>query len=414
MKLPVVVTRRLIQALSFLLSLSLHAQVSVREDNIQYSNDWIIQIQESQSIEEIAKKYDADNYRALKIGSLEGYYLLMYNNKSKDPSGFIQRLKSNTNIIKFERDRLIDVVKKNTNDPQITDQWHLNNTGQDQGTVGIDANVLPAWGAGYTGKDITICIVDDGVQHAHEDLSTNYRPTLSYDFNDSDTDPTGVDGDNHGTSCAGVAAATGNNAIGVAGVAYEADLSAVRLIASGFTASTAAMAVSYRQDSNYIFSNSWGPKDNGLYHQISSIILDAIQEGSTNGRNGLGSIYTWAAGNGRNANDNTNYDPYVNSIYTIGVGAHGNTGVYSWYSEPGASMMISAPSSGGALGITTTDRIGNEGYNNSNYTNNFGGTSSATPLVSGVVALMLEANPNLTWRFSYSSGRYVNVRLGNA
>ncbi|MBD3559009.1 proprotein convertase P-domain-containing protein, partial [Planktothrix sp. FACHB-1355] len=100
---------------------------------------------------------------------------------------------------------------------------------------------------------------------------------------------------------------------------------------------------------------------------------------------------------------NANYDGYANSRYVIAVSAIDDNGKQSWYSEPGAPILVSAYSSGDDVGITTTDLLGNDGYNgypeyNNDYTNGFGGTSSATPLVSGLIALMLEANPNLTWR----------------
>ncbi|MFM9159887.1 MAG: S8 family serine peptidase, partial [Dolichospermum sp.] len=110
-----------------------------------------------------------------------------------------------------------------------------------------------------------------------------------------------------------------------------------------------------------------------------------------------------AGGNGRGSLDNSNYDGYANSRYVIAVAAHRNNsnGVFSGYSEPGANLLVTAPSNGGTLGVVTTDLMGADGYNgltDQNYTNAFGGTSSATPLVSGVIALMLQANPNLTWR----------------
>jgi subtilisin-like proprotein convertase family protein len=108
--------------------------------------------------------------------------------------------------------------------------------------------------------------------------------------------------------------------------------------------------------------------------------------------------------------DNSNYDGYANSIYTIAVAAVDSLGLQAYYSEPGANLVVAAPSNGSspALGILTTDNKGDFGYNpgfqvgdllgHPNNTETFGGTSSATPAVSGVIALMLQRNPNLGWR----------------
>jgi kexin len=123
----------------------------------------------------------------------------------------------------------------------------------------------------------------------------------------------------------------------------------------------------------------------------------ALEYGVTNGRVGLGNIYVWAGGNG-NDYDNSNFDGYANSRYTIAVAASTNYGDRAVYSEKGANIMVNAPSGGGSLEITTTDRSGSSGYDSGNYTSGFSGTSSATPLVAGVIALMIEANPDLTWR----------------
>lgn len=285
------------------------------------------------------------------------------------------------------------------NDPLFGNQWHLQNTGQTGGTVGEDANVVPVWD-NVRGTGVTIAIVDDGLQHTHPDLSTNYRPGLSWDFNGNDADPMPTSSfDGHGTSAAGVAAATGNNSAGVSGAAPNANVSGIRLIAAGVSDATEADALTFAYQGNHIYSNSWGPFDSGdIKEGPGPLTAAALIDGVTNGRDGLGSIYVWAAGNGLGSFDNVNYDGYANSRYTIAVSAIDHDGRQSSYSEPGAPILVAAYSSGDGIGITTTDLLGSGGYDNGDYTSDFGGTSSATPLVSGVIALMLEANPNLTWR----------------
>jgi len=289
------------------------------------------------------------------------------------------------------------------NDPLFAEQWHLRNTGQSGGTPGIDANVTPAWDS-VTGNGVVIGIVDDGLQYTHPDLDDHYLPAHSFDFNNNDTDPAPDPSfDWHGTSVAGVAAAAFNNNLGVSGSAPNAGLAGLRLIAGPVTDLDEANALSFHGDDIDIYSNSWGPFDNSILNGPGPMTLQALADGVQQGRGGLGSIYTWAAGNGLGSLDNTNYDGYANSRYTIAVAAIDHHGVQAFYSEPGAPILVTAPSDGSGAGIVTTDILGSQGANNTSgfsqdYTDSFGGTSSATPLVSGVIALMLEANPNLTWR----------------
>lgn len=295
-----------------------------------------------------------------------------------------------------------EVAERVPGDPLFNDQWHLLNTGQFGGRRRVDVNVVPAWDAGYTGAGIVIAIVDDGLQHDHPDLSANYVPAGSYDFNGNDTNPyPNLSFDAHGTSAGGVAAARDNAACGV-GAAYRAALSGIRLIAGPSTDAMEASALNYAFNTNHIYNNSWGPADNGVISGPGALTQAALLNGINNGRGGRGSIFVWAAGNGRQNNDNVNADGYANSPYTIAVGAIDNRGIQSFYSEPGAAMFVTAPSSGNGVGITTTDLMGSFGYNgyptNLDCTNQFGGTSSSSPLVAGVVALMLDANPNLGWR----------------
>jgi subtilisin family serine protease/subtilisin-like proprotein convertase family protein len=276
-------------------------------------------------------------------------------------------------------------------------QWHLNNTGQNGSISGHDINVSLVWDS-YLGSGITIGIVDDGLEVTHPDLSPNVNTTIDHDWNDnSPDDPTPKrNSDDHGTSCAGVAAARGNNSIGVTGAAPLAGLVGLRLIAGDTTVAEDAEALAWRTDVIDISSNSWGEFDSGddLY-PLDPLVADAFAHSVQNGRGGRGVIYLWAAGNGREFDDYSNYEGYNNAPETISVGAVNYNRQQSYYSEPGANVLVCAPSDAdiGEPSITTTTLVAN-----GSYTDEFGGTSSATPLVAGVVALILEANPDLGWR----------------
>ena len=284
------------------------------------------------------------------------------------------------------------------NDPSFSSQWHLQNTGQGSGTVGEDANVTGAWDS-VRGSNVLISVVDDGVDHQHSDLSPNYLDAVDWDYCGNDGNPTPSSNDGHGTSAAGVAAGIGDNNYGISGAAMDADLIGIRLIACSNTDQDEADAVGHRRDLVAISSNSWGPSDSGKVVSGPGPLLQAsLEDNMYQGRGGLGTIVTLAGGNGRNNDDNSNYDGYANSRFTIGVAAITDYGNQAWYSEDGANILVAAHSRGGAQGITTADIRGSGGYTSTDINNNFGGTSSATPLVSGVIALMLEANPSLTYR----------------
>jgi kexin len=304
-------------------------------------------------------------------------------------------------------------------DPLYADQWHLKNTGQAGGTPGEDINVEPVW-ANYKGDGLRIAVVDDGLEIAHEDLADNVVDGCSYDYIDRDANPDSGDY-SHGTSVAGLAAARDLNDLGVRGAAPHAYLVGYNVLQNLTTQNEADAMIRYIS-SVAIFSNSWGAPDyTGFLYPSNATWRNAVETGLAAGRGGLGAIYTWAAGNGDTGAcpsvgcvDNSNYDGQANSRGVIAVGAVNDQGVKSSYSERGANLWVSAP--GGEFcdthAITTTDRSGSAGFNDNgnniefgnvdypdgNYTKCFNGTSAATPLVSGTIALMLQANPNLGWR----------------
>lgn len=282
-------------------------------------------------------------------------------------------------------------------DPLYRNQWHLHNTGS-----GVRAE--KAWRMGYTGKGVTIGIVDDGLQHTHPDLSARYRADMSWDYNGRDADPSPnvYAGDFHGTSAAGVAAASCNTTHCGCGAAPDAHLAGLRLIAGAVTDGQEGTALSVHPHDIHIKSNSWGPADNGKSMVMPGrVTREALAQSAQLGRHGKGTIYVWAAGNGRHHQDQCGYDGYASSPYTIAVGALDYNGKQAWYSESCAALMCVAPSSGSGKSITTVDVNvnGHGGYNDGHECNDsFGGTSSACPLAAGLIALVLEARPDLHWR----------------
>lgn len=302
-------------------------------------------------------------------------------------------------------------------DPLYPQQWHLKNTIQ----VGQDANVEPAWtstcGADTCrGNGVRIAVVDDGLEIAHEDLAANVVAGQSWNYVTLTTNPTHAFASSaHGTSVGGVAGARDSNALGGAGVAPRAGLVGYNLL-ENFTGTNEADSMTRNGANVAVSSNSWGAPDGTGEHVASSATWrTAINTGLSTGRGGRGTIYVWAAGNGH-PDDNSNQDGQANNRGVIAVAALTDSGVQASYSERGANLWVSAPSGNfcsNSRTTVTTDRTGAAGYNNNgtstispsypelpdgNYTKCFNGTSSATPVVSGAVALILQANPNLGWR----------------
>jgi subtilisin-like proprotein convertase family protein len=298
-------------------------------------------------------------------------------------------------------------------DPLIAQQWHLKYQNQADAEANSDIRVENAWLYGSTGgvkgTGIRVGVVDDGLETTHPDLAANVDNTSGKDWNGDDLDPNPGNDDDHGTACAGNVAAPANNSLGGCGSAPEAKLIGMRLIAAATTDSQEAEAMNYLATGTnliHIKTNSWGPSDTGTeVIGPGSLTRAALINATSVGRNGLGTIFLWAGGNGNGAGDNSNYDGYANDPHVIAIGASDSLTHQAYYSEPGANLTCVAPSGGasGTLGITTTDRTGKPGYNRSNgtagnYYADFGGTSSATPTAAGVVALILEKNPALGWR----------------
>jgi subtilisin-like proprotein convertase family protein len=275
------------------------------------------------------------------------------------------------------------------NDTYYGNQWHLNSTGQFGSKVDADVDAPEAWDITQGSSTVVIAVIDTGMDLAHEDLTY----VQGYDPVGNDSNPSPGSGENHATAVAGVAAAKGNNGLGVTGICQNCRVMPIRLIVSGAFLSDEADAFNYAwQNGASIINNSWGPA--GSVATLPSSTKAAMDAATSNGRGGKGCVILFAAGN-----DNKNVDANGYAAYSkvIAVAASTNQDVKSSYSNFGSTLEVCAPSNGGSASIWTTDRTGGVGYSSSNYTSSFGGTSSACPLTAGVAGLMLTVNPNLTY-----------------
>ncbi len=280
-------------------------------------------------------------------------------------------------------------------DPLYARQWHF----------GMIGNIQRIWDD-YSGAGVRVLVVDDGVQYTHPDLQANYVPD-HFAFGGIVYDPTPVGAqDAHGTACAGLIAAAAGNGRGGVGVAWGASITGVNMLEGTQYRPDPVFYASLRHGVNFdISTNSWGmeplygPEQNlnnpGSYRaQIHAI----YGEMSAQGRGGLGTVIVQSAGN---STLNAQGDGLKASRFTITVAAVEQSGFVAGYSNWGACILVSAPAAS-----VTTDLTGDLGSNRAgdgdplhpDYMSTFGGTSAATPVVTGVVALMLEANPDLGWR----------------
>jgi subtilisin family serine protease len=284
-------------------------------------------------------------------------------------------------------------------DPQFTDQWALANSGQRGGKQGADISATLAWSI-TTGSDkVVVAVLDSGVDYTHEDLIQNMwmRPanltpyqdnelgTMDdvHGFNaiDSASDP--MDENGHGTHCAGIIGAEGENNVGIAGVNWKVQIMPLKFMnAGGFgTTKDAIEAINYVIDRKKagvnvrIISASWGST------QRSRALEDAIRKAYENDI-----LFVAAAGNATTNNDRTQHFPSSYNVpNVVSVAALDRNDELAKFSNYGPkSVAIAAP------GVDILSTWLGDAYEEKS------GTSMATPVVAGVAALVLAEHPRMS------------------
>lgn len=316
------------------------------------------------------------------------------------------------------------------NDPYYARQEHLDPAEPSNGAVDLAAtiNARAAW-AITRGEGVVVGVGDDGLDLTHPDLAANIVGPSRNFFTGSDSGAHPRSTFYHGTAVGGLIAARAGNGVGISGVAPGAGLGALVIwsAADAFlddpdTAlddANLAEVFGFGADRLAVQNHSWGNSD-FLYLEVPAVQALALSNAVTLGRGGRGGIFVRSAGNIRTEDysfmdgiGDANVDGYANDLLQITVGAVRSDGRVASYSVTGACILVAAPggeNTGGFEGLVTTDPKGTKGDNrfvdpvdpsSADYlfgNNAFVGTSAAAPVVSGVVALLLSANPQLGWR----------------
>jgi subtilisin family serine protease len=266
-----------------------------------------------------ARNSKISSFKASKLGEFSrGEVVHVKLDESKDVMSAVREFSADSSVEYAQPNYIYYKFSTTPNDPDFSQQWSLENTGQtitdgeyttnNPGTSGYDMNITKAWDLVTDASSVTVAVVDSGINYNHEDLAANMwdggtsYPKHGYDFIDSDNDPMDLNG--HGTHVAGIIGSVGNNSIGNAGVCWKVKLMAVRVL----NASGSGTSVSISSGINFAVQNNAKVINLSLGgYSNDTVIANAITNAQTNGV-----LVVVAAGN-----DGINTDSGTTPVYPL-------------------------------------------------------------------------------------------------
>jgi subtilisin family serine protease len=350
-----------------------------------------VRFREGVSTEEAVSRIHALGASVVRAQRTPGYFTIRVP-QGEGPFDTIRSLVNDPAVLFAEPSCLLfDDLLSVPNDPYFPLQWSEANVGQNGWWPGADVEAPLAWEITKGDPNVVICTVDTGMDLAHEDLAENLLPrgTEDWDFVDADGSPD--DQAQHGTAVAGIAVAVQDNGRGVSGIAPHCRIMPLRVVVQSGQNQSRADAINYAASRRgefigLVISISWEltagdftAVHDAIAHAVEVGCLVACASGNTDGPVRYPARYPESIACGASSPCDERKSPVSCDLEQ------------NWGSCFGPELDVIAP----GVKIPTTDRMGGAGYVAGNYLYNFNGTSSAAPLVAGVLALIWSADPSL-------------------